>query len=66
MSNFTRSPSKKGYIYLLTPQGIEAKTRLTRHFLQRKIAEYDRLRQEIEVLRQEANPTPSTKPDRQP
>lgn len=50
---FLHSSSKKSYSYILTPEGIEAKIRLTRQFLIRKMAEYDRLRQEIEVLRAE-------------
>lgn len=53
MNNFASSSSKKGYIYLLTPGGIEAKARLTRHFLQRKMAEYDRLKREIQALKAE-------------
>ena len=52
--NFSRNPEKKRYAYLLTPQGIEAKTRLTVQFLQTKMHEYDALRREIETLRQEA------------
>lgn len=51
--NFSRSPNKLGYAYLLTPSGIEAKVALTRNFLARKMREYDRLRAEIEFLRQE-------------
>uniref|UniRef100_A0A7C4VS13 MarR family EPS-associated transcriptional regulator n=1 Tax=Desulfatirhabdium butyrativorans TaxID=340467 RepID=A0A7C4VS13_9BACT len=53
VGNFSRSPRKKGYAYLLTPRGIQAKTQLTVQFLQRKMDEYDRLRQEIEALQQE-------------
>lgn len=52
--SFSRNPEKKRYAYLLTPQGIEAKTRLTVQFLQAKMREYDALRREIETLRQEA------------
>lgn len=51
--NFSRSPNKLGYAYLLTPHGIEAKTQLTRAFLARKMQEYDRLRAEIASLQQE-------------
>lgn len=50
--NFRRNPHKRRYAYLLTPEGIEAKARLTARFLQRKMAEYDRLGKEIEELRQ--------------
>lgn len=51
--NFSRSPNKLGYAYLLTPSGIEAKVALTRNFLARKMREYDRLRAEIEYLQGE-------------
>jgi len=52
--NFSRSRNKKGYAYLLTPQGVEAKARLTVQFLQHKMREYDALRLEIESLQAEA------------
>ena len=51
--NFSRSNNKKGYAYLLTPSGIEAKARLTVAFLRYKVREYNQLQQEIEALRQE-------------
>jgi MarR family transcriptional regulator, temperature-dependent positive regulator of motility len=53
-NNFRRSDNKLAYAYLLTPAGIEAKARLTRRFLNHKLAEFDRLRNEIEQLRQES------------
>ncbi|MFZ5761923.1 MAG: MarR family EPS-associated transcriptional regulator [Thermodesulfobacteriota bacterium] len=53
--NFSRNPDKRGYAYLLTPQGVEAKARLTVQFLQAKMCEYDRLQREIEALQQEVN-----------
>lgn len=49
--NFTRNPNKLSYAYLLTPSGVEAKARLTKAFLARKMREYDALRAEIEHLR---------------
>ncbi len=52
-TNFRRSTSKVAYAYLLTPHGIEEKTRATAHFLMRKIAEHDALKKEIEQLRGE-------------
>ncbi|MBR7889310.1 MarR family EPS-associated transcriptional regulator [Marinomonas sp. A79] len=51
--NFKNSVNKAGYLYLLTPKGLEAKVTLTQNFLQRKIAEYEVLEQEIEQLRKE-------------
>jgi len=50
--NFKRSNNKLGYLYLLTPIGIEEKTKLTKAYLQRKIAEYERIKTEIEQLQQ--------------
>ncbi len=58
VGNFSRSPHKLGYVYLLTPAGIEAKTRLTRAFLNRKLREYDPLQAEIAALRQELASAP--------
>jgi len=44
------STNKVGYLYLLTPKGIEAKGVLTKAFLQRKLTEYENLEQEIEAF----------------
>jgi len=51
--NFKNNDSKLQYAYLLTPSGIENKARLTANYLQAKMAEYERLRLEIEQLKQE-------------
>ena len=53
LNNFKRSDNKIGYSYLLTPQGIIEKTTLARKFLKRKSDEYNRLKEEIEKLRNE-------------
>lgn len=53
-NNFRRSDNKLAYAYVLTPAGLEEKSRLTKAFLQRKRAEFEALQQEIEALRQEA------------
>jgi EPS-associated MarR family transcriptional regulator len=52
--NFSKSPNKLGYAYVLTPAGIAEKTVLTGRFLARKKAEYEALRAEIEALSREA------------
>ena len=52
-SNFRRSDNKRAYAYVLTPQGVDEKVRLTVNFLQRKMIEYDRLQVELESLRRE-------------
>jgi EPS-associated MarR family transcriptional regulator len=53
LTNFTHNPNKIGYVYLLTPSGVEEKTRLTFSFLKRKIKEYELLKEEIEKLKQD-------------
>ena len=51
LTNFNRNPNKVGYIYLLTPKGIEEKTRLTFAFLKIKMEEYEMLKEEISSLK---------------
>lgn len=51
--NFSQSKRKVRYLYILTPEGIENKAALTRRFLQRKVAEYEALRAEIDDIRKE-------------
>lgn len=53
--NFKNSQNKWAYAYLLTPQGIEQKTRMAGEFLKCKLAEYESLKQEIEQLKVEVN-----------
>ena len=48
--NFRSSDNKLRYAYILTPNGIAEKARLTGAFLARKVAEYEALRAEIEAL----------------
>jgi EPS-associated MarR family transcriptional regulator len=55
MGNFSKSPDKLAYAYLLTPTGLAEKSALTKRFLQRKMAEYEKLREEIESLQQDAD-----------
>jgi len=47
IKNFKNNPNKLGYLYILTPKGISAKTRLTIDFMKRKIKEYDELKKEL-------------------
>ena len=54
ITNFKQNPNKVGYAYLLTPQGIEEKSRLTFSFLKRKIVEYEILKKEIIALKLES------------
>lgn len=55
IQNFGHSQNKLGYVYLLTPTGIAAKSKLTARFLRRKVAEYEALRVEIEALQAESS-----------
>ena len=50
---FKNSSTKQRYIYLLTPEGILEKSRLTLSFLEKKHTEYVRLQNEIESLKTE-------------
>jgi EPS-associated MarR family transcriptional regulator len=52
--NFRNSSNKKAYLYILTPAGIEEKTRITYYFLKRKIREYEELEEQIKLLKKEA------------
>ena len=54
LTNFSHNPNKMGYAYLLTPSGIEEKSRLTISFLKRKIVEYEALKKEIKALQLES------------
>ena len=56
VENFRRSNNKIGYIYILTPQGISQRLRLTQTFIARKEWEYEQLRSEIDRLRAEISP----------
>jgi EPS-associated MarR family transcriptional regulator len=61
-ARFKRSRNRAGYIYLLTPHGIEQKAGLTREFIRRKTREYETLRAEIEQMRLEAQSASETTP----
>ncbi len=46
--NFKKNKNKLNYMYILTPEGISKKTKLLISFMQRKMKEYDELKQEFE------------------
>jgi len=50
LGNFKAAQDKRRYAYIVTPKGISEKARITKRFLQRKAAEYDALKAEIEEL----------------
>lgn len=48
IDNFRKNPKKIGYAYLLTPKGIEAKSKLAVRFVIGKIKEYHNIRDRLE------------------
>ena len=48
IQNFQKDPNKLRYVYILTPKGVAAKTKITLNFMKRKMREYDELKAEIE------------------
>jgi EPS-associated MarR family transcriptional regulator len=53
--NFSNNPNKSLYLYLLTPQGIAEKSKLTAGFLKRKMMEYHALKKEIDAIQLKVN-----------
>lgn len=51
LGNFGKNPNKRQYAYILTPAGLEEKTRITLSFLKRKEAEFEAIRREIDALK---------------
>ena len=49
--NFSRNPDKSTYLYVLTPEGVVEKTKLSIYFLKKKQAEYEALKVEVDGLR---------------
>lgn len=54
VSNFRNSKNKLGYMYLLTPKGIEEKAAVTLRFLKQKSMEHEVLLKQIDELSKEA------------
>jgi EPS-associated MarR family transcriptional regulator len=53
VGRFKKSASKLAYAYMLTPQGMEEKGRITVRFLKRKLEEYDEIKRQILALTQD-------------
>jgi EPS-associated MarR family transcriptional regulator len=53
--NFYNNNHKVGYIYMLTPSGVEEKVSVTYRFLKRKMREYEDIKAEIESLKAETD-----------
>ena len=47
VKNFSSSNKKIYYLYLLTPEGIKEKTKITKNFLEQKKREYDILAESL-------------------
>lgn len=54
VNNFRNNTNKRTYLYLLTPKGIDEKTRVTLRFLKIKLDEYEALKGQVEELQREA------------
>ena len=52
INNFKNNKNKINYIYVLTPKGINEKTKLAMAFMKRKMKEYDELKSEFENKKQ--------------
>jgi EPS-associated MarR family transcriptional regulator len=52
-NRFKNSRNKMAYMYVLTPKGISVRLTQTYTFLQRKLDEFERLKEEIEMLKRE-------------
>tara|TARA_B110000438_G_scaffold213457_1_gene205689 strand:- start:482 stop:805 length:324 start_codon:yes stop_codon:yes gene_type:complete len=50
VNNFRRSDNKLGYLYFLTPEGVDTKKKLTSLFLKRKSEEFDKLNKEMQRI----------------
>ena len=48
IKNFKNNKVKINYIYVLTPEGIAKKTRLTLNFMKRKMQEFEKLKEELD------------------
>jgi hypothetical protein len=51
MKNFANSKNKFGYIYVINLLGLAEKSRLTNKFLQRKLREYEVIKEDIEAIK---------------
>lgn len=52
LERFIGSSNKSGYRYVLTPNGIKEKYRITLDFIKRKEADYVRIAEELRIARE--------------
>lgn len=50
VQNFRNSQNRLGYLYQLTPSGLEHKAQITLRYLKRRMAEYEALEKELQQL----------------
>ena len=53
MKRLQSGPQKISYAYLLTPQGLKEKAKITAHFLKQKQKEYEQIKEEIKEITEE-------------
>jgi len=51
ISRFNKSKNKLKYIYVLTPRGLKARSKLTINYMKLKMQEYDELKKELKKLK---------------
>lgn len=66
VNNFRNNANKRTYLYLLTPKGIDEKTRVTLRFLKVKLKEYEALKGELQELEREAELSRMKNPQNEP
>jgi len=54
IKRFKSAVNKIPYTYILTPEGLEEKAKITLSFLKRKLAEYEEIKSQIEEITNEA------------
>jgi EPS-associated MarR family transcriptional regulator len=53
MKRLQSAPQKISYAYLLTPQGLKEKAKITSHFLKQKQKEYEQIKEQIQEITEE-------------
>ena len=49
IKRFENSSNKLSYMYVLTPRGLRARTKLTLNYMKEKMIEYDELKKELNI-----------------
>jgi len=48
--NFQKSQNKLGYVYKFTPAGLEHKARITLRYMQKRVAEYEAMKKDLDSM----------------